>query len=245
MHRLGRLGQHVLSLLSRLGRHELPVLLSVFALSGGVWLFVKITEEVMEGETRSFDEATLLALRNPANLADPLGPGWVQEMGRDLTALGGVTVLVLITLSAIGYLLLDRRYRAALFTAVAVAGGQLLSTVLKIGYNRPRPDLVPHETIVYTASFPSGHAMMSAVTYLTLAALLSRVQPRLRLKAYLLLVAVLLTLLVGVSRVYLGVHWPTDVLAGWAAGAAWASLCWLVVRWLQRRGRVESVNEEE
>lgn len=245
MSRLERLGQLVLALLSRLGRHELPALLSIFVLSGGVWLFIKITEEVMEGETRSIDEALLLALRNPADLTDPLGPGWVEEMGRDLTALGGVTVLVLITLSVIGYLLLDRRYRAALFTALAVTGGQVLSTVLKIGYNRPRPDLVPHESIVYTASFPSGHAMMSAVTYLTLAALLSRVQPRLRLKAYLLLVAVLLTLLVGISRVYLGVHWPTDVLAGWAAGAAWASLCWLVVRWLQRRGRVETVHEEE
>ncbi|MBR9904520.1 MAG: phosphatase PAP2 family protein, partial [Gammaproteobacteria bacterium] len=113
------------------------------------------------------------------------------------------------------------------------------STVMKLGFDRPRPDLVPHEAMVYTASFPSGHSMMSAVTYLTLAALLIRVQPALRLKAYLLILAILLTLLVGISRVYLGVHWPTDVLAGWTAGASWAALCWIVMRWMQRHGQLE------
>ncbi|MDW5377755.1 phosphatase PAP2 family protein [Halomonas sp. HP20-15] len=233
-------GRQGLSLLARLGRYELAVLLCVSVLSGGIWGFVELADAVLEGETQSIDERLLLALRNPADHSDPLGPGWVEEIGRDFTALGGVAVLVLISLSALGYLLLARRYHAALFASIAVPGGMLLSTVMKMGYDRARPDLVPHETMVYTASFPSGHSMMSAVTYLTLAALLIRVQPALRLKAYLLILAVLLTLLVGVSRVYLGVHWPTDVLAGWTAGAAWASLCWLVMRWLQRRGQVES-----
>lgn len=228
------------TVLAWLGQHELSTLLSVLVLSGGVWAFVGLADEVTEGDTMSVDEAVLLALRSPADHADPLGPGWVEEMGRDFTALGGVGVLVLVTLGALGYLLLARRFRAALFTALAVPGGILLSTLMKIGYDRPRPDLVPHEAMVYTASFPSGHAMMSAVTYLTLAALLSRVQPEMRLKAYLLTMALLLTLLVGASRVYLGVHWPTDVLAGWTAGAAWAALCWLAMRWLQRRGRMES-----
>jgi undecaprenyl-diphosphatase len=115
----------------------------------------------------------------------------------------------------------------------------LLSTLLKMGFDRPRPDLVPHGALVYTASFPSGHATLSAVVYLTLGALLARVQPRLVLKLYLLGLAILLTVMVGVSRVYLGVHWPTDVLAGWAVGAAWALLCWATALWLQRRGRVE------
>ena len=233
-------GRQGLSLLARLGRYELAVLLCVSVLSGGVWGFVELADAVMEGDTRSIDERLLLTLRNPADHSDPLGAGWVEEIGRDFTALGGVAVLVLISLSALGYLLLARRYHAALFASIAVPGGMLLSTVMKMGYDRARPDLVPHETMVYTASFPSGHSMMSAVTYLTLATLLIRVQPALRLKAYLLIMAILLTLLVGVSRVYLGVHWPTDVLAGWTAGAAWASLCWLVMRWLQRRGQVES-----
>lgn len=237
--KLGKFAQRCFSLLARLGRYELAMLLGVAVLSGGIWGFVALADEVIEGDTRSIDERLLLALRNPADLSDPIGPGWVEEMGRDFTALGGVGVLVLITLGALGYLLLARHYRAALFAAIAVPGGILLSTVMKMGFDRPRPDLVPHEAMVYTASFPSGHSMMSAVTYLTLAALLIRVQPALRLKAYLLLLAIVLTLLVGISRVYLGVHWPTDVLAGWTAGASWAALCWLVMQWLQRRGQIE------
>ena len=119
-----------------------------------------------------------------------------------------------------------------------------LSTLLKIGFDRPRPDLVPHEAIVYTASFPSGHAMLAAVVYLTLGALLARVQPRRLLKLYLLGLAILLTVAVGASRVYLGVHWPTDVVAGWAVGAAWALLCWAAALWLQRQGRVETDDPE-
>jgi undecaprenyl-diphosphatase len=115
----------------------------------------------------------------------------------------------------------------------------LLSTALKLGFARPRPDLVPHGVRVYTASFPSGHAMLSAVTYLTLGALLARVQPQRRVKAFLLGLAIALTVLIGMSRVYLGVHWPSDVLAGWCGGAAWASLCWFVALQLQRRGEVE------
>ena len=106
---------------------------------------------------------------------------------------------------------------------VAVGGGVLLSTLLKIGFDRPRPDLVPHGAVVY-ASFPSGHAMLSAVVYLTLGALLARVQPRRLLKLYLLGLAILLTVAVGISRVYLGVHWPTDVVAGWASAPLGAAL---------------------
>lgn len=236
------LGRQGLSQLARLARYELAALLSVLVLFAGVWAFIELADEVSEGETQSLDETLLLALRSPVDSNDPRGPAWVEELGRDFTALGGAGVLVLVYLGALGYLLLARRYRAALFASVAVPGGILLSTLMKLGFDRPRPDLVPHDSMVYTASFPSGHAMMSAVTYLTLAALLIRIQPRLRLKAYILGLAILLTLLVGISRVYLGVHWPTDVLAGWTAGAAWAALCWLAMRWMQRQGQVEAVD---
>jgi undecaprenyl-diphosphatase len=125
----------------------------------------------------------------------------------------------------------------------AVCGGMMLSTALKMGFERPRPDLVPHATRVYTASFPSGHAMLSATAYLTLGALLARVEKLRRIKAFFLGLAVCLTLLIGISRVYLGVHWPSDVLAGWADGAAWASLCWFAALQLQRRGQVEKPGE--
>jgi undecaprenyl-diphosphatase len=157
----------------------------------------------------------------------------------DITALGSTTVLTLICVGVIVYLLMDGKRGAALLVLVSVAGGSLVTTLAKLAFARPRPDLVAHLVEVSSYSFPSGHAMSSAVTYLTLAALLARFQKRRRMKAYLLAVGLTLTLTIGVSRVYLGVHWPSDVLAGWALGAAWAMLCWEAARLLQRRGQVE------
>jgi undecaprenyl-diphosphatase len=122
---------------------------------------------------------------------------------------------------------------------VSVVGGVLISQTMKWAFARPRPDLVPHGAEVFTASFPSGHSMMSAVVYLTLGALLARTQADPAVKTYVLVMAVVLTVLVGASRVYLGVHWPTDVLAGWALGGVWALICLLVMLWLQSRGQVE------
>lgn len=223
----------------RLPAAEASGLATIGLLGAALWLFISIAGEVLEGETGAWDRRVLLALRSAADPALPWGPAWVQEMARDLTALGGVAVLTLITLAAVGYLLLARKRHAAVAVFAAVAGGLLLSTLLKLGFARPRPDLVPHASVVYTASFPSGHSMMAAVTYLTLGALLARVEGSIRIKIYLLSVALVLTVLVGASRVYLGVHWPTDVAAGWAVGAAWALLCSLVMRRLQIRGKVE------
>lgn len=228
------------SWLVRLGRYELEALLCLLGLAGGLWAFLELADLALAGEPADLDQRLLLAMRNPTDPHDPLGPGWLEEAARDVTALGSASVLILITLATLGYLLLSRRYRTAAFTLLAIVGGWVLNHLLKIGFARPRPDLVPHASAVFTASFPSGHSMMAAITYLTLAALLCRVVSRLRLKAYLLLVAATLTVLVGVSRIYLGVHWPSDVLAGWTAGAAWASCCWLLARSLQRRGRLDT-----
>jgi undecaprenyl-diphosphatase len=226
--------------LGRWARRELAVLIALVLAASAVWAFAELAGQVLEGETHAFDERILLALRSASDHADPLGPDWVEESMRDVTALGSTGVLTFVTLAVAGFLVLQRKAHAALFVVLAVGGGMLLSTLLKMGFDRPRPDLVPHGAVVYTTSFPSGHSMMAAVAYLTLGALLARVQPRRRLKLYLLGLAILLTVAVGVSRVYLGVHWPTDVLAGWALGAAWALLCWAGALWLQRRGRVES-----
>ena len=231
---------HPLSaLLTRLGRFELPLLVLPGVAALALWGFVALADEILEGETGDVDRRLLLSLRNPLDLSDPLGPLWLEEMMRDVTAFGGTGPLAFITAACILYLLLRRRRRSALFLFAAIAGGQLMSTLLKAGFERPRPDLVPHGMTVYTASFPSGHAMMTAIVYLTLAALLARSESRKRLKAFLLLLAVCVTLLVGVSRVYLGVHWPSDVLGGWMIGSAWAAGCWSLVALLQRRGDVE------
>ncbi|HEY8566087.1 MAG TPA: phosphatase PAP2 family protein [Beijerinckiaceae bacterium] len=230
---------HAARLAVRLRLNEVAPLLSLAGGSFFVWLFVAIAGEVREGDTKSFDTAILLGLRNPADPADPIGPRWFEEAARDVTALGGHVVLGLVALSTLAYLILMRRRHAALLLIAAVGGGMLLSAGLKVGFERPRPDLVAHATRVYTASFPSGHSMLSAVTYLTLGALLARTHPHRRVKAFFIVLAILITLLVGASRVYLGVHWPTDVLAGWCGGAAWAALCWFVALTLQRRGQVE------
>jgi undecaprenyl-diphosphatase len=217
---------------------EGAVLLVIILLTGAVWVFLELADEVIEKETHGFDEQILLAMRDRANPADPWGPAWLEEMGRDFTALGGVGVLVLLTLATAGGYLLGGHPRMALLVLLAVFGGFAVAMLLKAGFSRPRPDLVPHGSYVYTASFPSGHSMLSAITYLTLGFLLARTHERRRTKLYIMGVTLLVTGLVGISRVYLGVHWPTDVLAGWAAGAAWALLWWLIVRWFQHHRNI-------
>jgi len=220
-------------------RREIGLLVATLTLAVATLVFVSIADEVREGQAISFDRSIMLALRDAADLSNPVGPPWFEEMARDVTALGSFAVLLLITFATVLYLVMERKRRAALLVLAAVGGGTLLSTVLKMLFARARPDLVPHATEVFTASFPSGHAMMSAVTYLTLGALLARVQPNRAVKVYLIALAAAVTALVGASRVYLGVHWPTDVLAGWCVGASWAILCWLAARALQTRGQVE------
>jgi undecaprenyl-diphosphatase len=228
----------VFRLLAWLGGHELGILLMLFAIVGGVWAFAALASDVKEGDTRSFDSRILLAMRRPGDLA-PIGSPAVQEAVRDVSALGGVTLLSLVTVVTVGFLVLDGKSHMAGFAAAAVVGGMVVATLLKDAFQRPRPEIVPHLVYAGNSSFPSGHSMMSALTYLTLAALLARSQERRRLKAYFLLLAALITFMVGVSRVYLGVHWPTDVLAGWMAGTVWALVCWLAARWLQSRKTLE------
>ncbi|HET6619601.1 MAG TPA: phosphatase PAP2 family protein [Dongiaceae bacterium] len=207
-------------------------LVPIILVAAAAWAFIAILDEVSEGDTRAIDTAIILAFRVPGDPADPIGPSWLEESVRDITALGSAPTLVIAVLAVAGFLALAKAWRVAIFTLVACGGGLALSSLLKYTIDRPRPELVPHGNQIYTSSFPSGHSMMSAVVYLTLAALVARLLEKKRLKGYTLGVAAMLTLLVGVSRIYLGVHWPSDVLAGWAAGAAWALGCWLVARWV-------------
>ena len=226
------------SRLARLGQHEVGILVAVFICASLIWAFGFIAEEVVEGDTHKVDMAILMALRTPGHPADLLGPPWFEEMMRDITALGSYAFIIILVSAAVGYLLLVRKWALALLTLGAVLGGMLISNLLKMGFDRPRPDL-EHAARVFTPSFPSGHAMLSAVTFLTLGALLTRVNVDWRAKAYFLTIAVLLTIIVGSSRIYLGVHYPSDVLAGWCVGSAWALICWSAALWLQARGKVE------
>ncbi|RKE83624.1 phosphatase PAP2 family protein [Rhizobium sp. AG855] len=199
------------------------------------YFLFELTGEVLEGETRAFDEGVLLALRDPTDPALPIGPTWLTKMVVDITALGGVTVLTLIVTLVVVYLTLRRKYRTALFVTGSILGGWALSSAIKIGIARPRPEVVQHLVEVTDMSFPSGHAMLSAITYLTLGAMLSRIEEQPSLRYFFPLVAVVLTLIIGLSRIYLGVHYPTDVLGGWAAGTVWACGSWFVARWMLGR----------
>jgi undecaprenyl-diphosphatase len=214
----------------RLHRIEARLLLAMAALGGGLWLVLKLASEVREGETGGFDRTLLLALRTRADPHDPLGPRWVQEAARDLSALGGFTVLSLVALCAIAVLLIyRRRTQAAVFAATVVlaqAGAELIKSFVA----RPRPDLVSHLDLTYSSSFPSGHAVMSPVVYFTLAILVAEAETRRPARIMLVAVAGVLVMAIGVSRVYLGVHWPTDVLAGWALGSSIALCSWFVLR---------------
>ena len=218
-----------------LNRIEFPVLLAGLVVAGCLWGFEELMEVARATTPHAFDTEILLAFRHAGQPDSPIGPLWLEGAVRDVTALGSSAVLVLITTATIVYLLLIRRPATALFMFAAVAGGQVLSSLLKLEVDRPRPDLVSHLVNETSLSFPSGHAMLSAVTYLTLGSLAARFLPDRRTKIFVLCLAVLTTVLVGTSRVYLGVHWPSDVLAGWCAGFAWAMLCWLAARMLQRR----------
>jgi len=221
--------------LRKLERHEITWLLVGVGVCLLLWGFLALASEVMEGDTTTLDTTILKALRKADDPTRPIGPAGLQGVMLDLTALGGPTVLWLIVLSVVGFLLLQERYRTAVVVIATGASGDVLNFVLKNLFLRPRPDVVPHlRDVSGTTSFPSGHAMESAIIYLTLGAMLMQLAERRLTKVYCIGLAVFLTLLVGISRVYLGVHYPTDVVAGWMFGFFWASLCWIVAKRFER-----------
>jgi undecaprenyl-diphosphatase len=200
------------------------------------WSFLAIAANVVDGDTQSLDERILISLRTPGDPHEPLGSESWQEVGRDLTALGGYAFLTLLLLGVCGFLLLAGRRQMMGFLLLSVVGAYLAMMGLKSFYQRPRPELISHFSHVETSSFPSGHSMMSMVVFLTLGALLARISKSMRLKIYCVSFALLLSLLVGCSRVYVGVHYPSDVLAGWSMGVFWATLSCLAASWFERRG---------
>jgi undecaprenyl-diphosphatase len=168
-------------------------------------------------------------------MAGPLGPAWIDETARNITSFGSVIVVCLLVGAYVGYLLFSGDRNAAILMLVSALGGLVLNEVLKLIFDRPRPDLALPSIRVFSSSFPSGHALLSCAAYLTMGALAARGSPTAAIRTYLMGAAILLAFLVGTSRVYLGVHYPTDVLAGWCIGAAWALACWQVAKEIERR----------
>lgn len=206
-------------------RHTSATALLLLMTGLGIWAFVAVASEVLEGETAGFDRTVMNWLRDADGQA--LGPAWFGELARDITALGSLGVLSGIVLAFVGYLWLDRQRHVAVFLLASTTLGALVSFGLKELYARPRPDLFEPAVATFSKSFPSGHSAMSALVYLTLGVLLSRLQTQFATKVYLIATAGLVAFMVGMSRIYLGVHWPTDVVAGWALGSAWAAASWL------------------
>ena len=213
---------------------EIKILLNLFILVTALLVFTYVAKEVVSGESKGFDEMTLNYLRHDGKIMED-EQTWLTGMMIDITALGGTTIIFMITAAVVFYLLIQKQYEFMWLILIATIGGAILSFGLKELFVRERPPLIYHLLTVKSLSFPSGHAMMSSVVYLTQGALLAKVQSNKNLRVYILLVAIILVFLIGISRIYFGVHYPTDVLAGWSVGLAWASLCWLAVKYLQKR----------
>lgn len=218
---------------------EIKVLLALLVLLICVLVFLEIGDAISAGETRKFDLSILEFFRSEDDFSKPAGPSWITNFMTDVTALGGGYVLAIMSVFVLIFLILQKHYDAFWLLLAATAGGALISFGLKEIYGRERPDLEFRLITTTYFSFPSGHSMMSAVLYLTQAAIVARFQRTWKIRIYILSAALFLTLIIGASRVYLGVHYPTDVIGGWTIGLAWASFCWFAAWYIQRRKRLK------
>lgn len=220
-------------------RAEFVLVASLAVIAAAVLLFIEIADEMSEGEAHGFDMAVLQTLHpDAANPSDPIGPKWLDHAAVDLSAIGSVSVLSTLALLVGVFLIIQRKRLEAAIIAVAFGGGITISQLLKGYFDRERPPEIYRASEILNASFPSGHALLSTVVFLTLGAMLAQAARGQGLRIFVMAAAICLALIVGVTRIYLGVHWTTDVLAGWSVGAAWGTACWLGGRWLKQRGQV-------
>lgn len=226
----GRLGL----IKGRLQNVEIKVLITALLVIFSLWIFFVVANAVSAGTTQKLDIRIIEYFRNSADNS-PAGPTWLPDAMKEITSLGGGTILTIISLVVFFYLRIQKKYHEFYLMLAAVIGGTIISFGLKEMFGRERPDAVFRLVDVASLSFPSGHSMMSAVVYLTLAVLVSRIQKQRKLKIYIIAVAIFLTFIIGMSRVYLGVHYPTDVIGGWTIGIVWAALCWIIVNYTEKR----------
>jgi undecaprenyl-diphosphatase len=189
----------------------------------GIILFCLISFAVVSGRSAHIDNSILLLLRNTGNASIPVGPGWFLDFMQDISSLGSVTAVILITVLISGLLIIKKEYITLNSLLTTIIGGGLIELLMKEIFSRPRPQIIPHLVTVYSFSFPSGHSAISTIVYLALAFLIFKFEIKRSIKLYFLISAVFLILLIGFSRVYLGVHYPTDVLGGWTLGLTWIS----------------------
>lgn len=227
----------------RIARTEIAAVSALFVVALGVMTFVEVADDMTEADGQAFDHAVLGWMQPVAG--DPRGPWWLKEAAADLTSLGGISVLTLFAVIALVFLLIQRKQLSALLLVIGLAGGVALSEGLKAMFERERPPAAFQAVDTLNASFPSGHALLSTVFYLTLGVMLTRAFPRTHLKAFVLGAAILIALLIGLTRAYLGAHWASDVFAGWCAGAAWAMALWLVAYAVGRRQAVSDTGPHD
>ena len=227
-------GSRLTLIKDRLQNVEIKVLLTTLLIIISLWVFFIVANAVSAGTTQNLDVRIIEYFRNSGDNS-PAGPAWLPDAMKEITTLGGGTILTIIALIVFFYLRIQKKYPELYFMLAAVIGGTIISFGLKEIFGRERPDEVFRLVDVSSLSFPSGHSMMSAVVYLTLAVLVSRIQKQRKLKIYIITVAIFLSFIIGVSRVYLGVHYPTDVIGGWTIGIVWAALCWFIARYFEKK----------
>ena len=228
-----RAGTHSPPLTTRSAAWLWPAL--ILAGLGALGFGLHLADAISDGASYRFDSMILLALRHPSNPAIPIGPKWMEQSAIDLSALGGFTLQWLFGGASLILLLFIHKRAEAAWLAASIVGASLLNASIKLEFHRARPEIVPHLTMVSNASFPSGHAMISAAILLTIGAMLSETVTSTGVRLYIMIFAGLLVFLIGLSRLYLGVHWPTDVLAGWCLGGVWALIVFAANRLLRRR----------
>ena len=214
---------------ARLRALEARTLAAIMLIAAGLLAFLRLGDAVRAGRTLDLDRRIILALRDPANPAQPRGSFWTRDILHDLTALGGVGVLTLTVLVAVIFLWVNRRRRHAAVLLGVVAAATVAGELIKAAYNRPRPDLVAYGDYFSQSSFPSGHSNIATVVWMTLALIVASLERTRVGKATALVVGAFISLTAGGSRVYFGVHWPSDVLGGWILGSGWALVAWIVL----------------